>query len=102
MKKERKSYTPAQKREYAKLMVDEGYSLAEVQKISGACKSAISRWKRQYQQERSGSTPVGVSALTPEHQRIQELERQLRKSQRQVEILKKAAAFFIQDNPSLK
>jgi transposase-like protein len=67
MKQQRKTYTPAQKREYAKLMVDEGYSLAEVQKISGACQSAVSRWKRQYEKELSGVTPVGVSALTPDH-----------------------------------
>jgi hypothetical protein len=33
MKKERKSYTLAQKREYVKLMIEEGYSLEEVQRI---------------------------------------------------------------------
>ena len=34
-----------QKLEYAKLMVDEGYSNKQIQEISGACSSAISRWK---------------------------------------------------------
>jgi transposase len=34
-----------QKLEYAKLMVDEGYTNKQIQGISGACSSAISRWK---------------------------------------------------------
>lgn len=37
--------TPTQKLEYAKLMADEGYTNKQIQDISGACSSAISRWK---------------------------------------------------------
>jgi transposase len=98
----RKHFTPAQKREYAKLMVAEGYSNKSVQELSGACQSAISRWKRQYLSELSGVTPAGQTALTPEHQRIQTLERENRQLKKDNSILKKAAAFFIQDNPSLR
>ena len=82
-------------------MVDSGYSNIEVENISGASKSAVSRWKRQYEEELNGTTPA-KSALTPEHIRIQELEKALARSQKDIEILKKAAAFFIQDNPKLK
>ena len=49
MSQSRKHFTPAQKREYAKLMVAEGYSNKSVQELSGACQSAISRWKRFHQ-----------------------------------------------------
>ena len=38
-------FTPQQKLEYAKLMVEEGYTNKQVQEISGASESAISRWK---------------------------------------------------------
>ena len=38
----------SQKLEYAKLMVEEGYTNKQIQDISGACLSAISRWKSQY------------------------------------------------------
>ena len=63
--------------------------------------SAVSRWKKQYEKELLGYTP-SESALTPEHKRIQELEKALKRSERDIEILKKAAAFFIQDNPKLR
>ena len=91
----------SQKLEYAKLMVDEGYTNKQIQYISGACSSAISRWKRQYKNELLGRTPEKSSAITPEQQRIQLLEKQLKRAQRDNDILKKAAAFFIRDNQSL-
>jgi transposase len=57
-------------------MVNSGYSNKEVMELSGACSSAVIRWKRQYLAELSGVTLVG-SALTIEQLRIQELEKQL-------------------------
>ena len=101
-RKPRQTYTADQKREYAKLMVNEGYSNKAISEMSGACSSAVTRWKKQYQEELSGVTPEGLKALTPEHQGIQELERQLWRAKRDNEILKKAAAFFIRDNHNLK
>ena len=102
MTKPKQIFTLEQKCEYAKLMLHEGYSNKAVGKISGACPSAVSRWKRQYQAELDGITPDGQKALTPEHQHIQALEKQLWRARRDNEILKKAAAFFIRDNHALK
>jgi transposase len=93
--------TPAQELEYAKLMVDEGYNNQKVVEISGACSSAVTRWKRQYLKELNGDTPKGKKALTLEQQRIQELEKQLWRANRDNEILKKATAFFVRDNSAL-
>jgi transposase len=45
---------PSQKLEYAKLMIEEGYTNKQIQDISGACSSAISRWKNQYKAELEG------------------------------------------------
>ncbi len=102
IRKAKKNFSVEQKREYAKLMVEEGYSNKAIIEISGACSSAIVRWKKQYLDEKAGITPVGKPALTTEHQRIQELEKQLWRAKRDNEILKKAAAFFIRDNHSLQ
>ena len=90
-----------QKLEFAKLMIDDGYSVVQIMEISGACESAVSRWKRQYVNELNGKTPNKKMAITPEHQRIQELEKQLKRAQRDNDILKKAAAFFILENSNL-
>ena len=99
--KVRVKVTLEQKLEYAKLIVDEGYSHKKVMEISGASESAVSRWKGQYVAELKGKTPEGKKALTPEQQRIQELEKQLWRAKRDNEILKKATAFFVRDNSSL-
>ncbi|WP_032114400.1 IS3 family transposase [Candidatus Arsenophonus nilaparvatae] len=96
------TFSAKQKLEYAKLMVEGGYSNIQVEKISGAGKSAVSRWKQQYLAELNGNTPVKSKALTPEQQRIQELEAKLKRAQRDNDILKKAAAYFILDNQNSK
>ena len=70
--------SPSQKLEYAKLIVEEGYTNKQIQDTSGACSSAISRWKRQYKDELSGYTPEKYNAITPDQQRIQLLEKQLK------------------------
>lgn len=100
-RKQKTIFTSEQRIEYAKLMVEEGYTNQQVQEISGASASAVTRWKKQYKDELSGHTPVNKTAMTPEQQRIQTLEKQLKRAKRDNEILKKAAAFFIRDNPSL-
>lgn len=102
VRKERANLTPMQKLEYAKLMVEEGYTNKQIIELSGAGDTAVSRWKRQYREELKGIMPQGKTALTEDHRRIQELERQLREAKSDNELLKKATAFFIRDNPALK
>lgn len=100
-RKTKVTISASRKLEYAKLMVEDNYTNKKIQEISGACSSAISRWKKQYLAELSGKTPENANAITPEQQRIQLLEKQLKQAKRDNEILKKAAAFFIRDNPNL-
>ena len=101
IKKVRIKVTPAQKLEYAKLMVDEGYSANQIIELSGACSSAVARWKKQYLAELEGDIQPNKTALDPLERRIQELEKQLKSAKKDNEILKKATAFFIRDNPAL-
>lgn len=100
-RKERTTFTAEQKLEYAKLMINEGYTNKQIRDISGAGETAVSRWKRQYLEEMNGQTPQDKKALTPEQQKIQDLEKQLWRAKRDNEILKKAAAFFARENSSL-
>lgn len=100
-RKTRVTFTAEQKLEYAKLMINEGYTNKQIRDISGAGETAVSRWKKQYLAEIDGHTPQGKKALTPEQQKIQELEKQLWRAKRDNEILKKAAAFFARESSSL-
>ncbi|MBB1436711.1 Mobile element protein [Vibrio casei] len=101
-RKSKVTLSAQQKLEYAKLMVEEGYTNKQIEEMSGAGKSAVSRWKQQYLSELDGKSPGNVQALTPEQQRIQLLEKQLQRALRDNDILKKATAFFIRDNQNLK
>jgi transposase len=101
IKKTRIKITPAQKLEYAKLMVDEDYSVKQIIELSGACSSAVARWKKQHLSELEGVVQSNKTALDPQERRIQKLEKQLKSARKDNEILKKATAFFIRDNPAL-
>lgn len=83
--------------ESASLVVDQGYSISEASKAVGVSDSAIRKWVKQLKQERGGLTPLGAKALTPEHQRIQELEAKIRRIERENEIIKKATALLMSD-----
>lgn len=97
MSKPRKIFSAEEKVQYAKMVVEDGYTIAKVAAIADACTSAVGRWKRQYLQEKQGVTPITVSALSSEHQEIQRLRKALARAQRDNDILKKAAALFIKD-----
>ncbi|RMR37929.1 ISPsy24, transposase orfA [Pseudomonas syringae pv. coriandricola] len=73
MTKQRRTFSAEFKREAAGLVLDQGYSHIEASRSLGVVESALRRWVNQLQQERNGVTPQS-KALTPEQQKIQELE----------------------------
>ena len=85
------------KMESASLVVDKGYSVTEACEAVGVSDSAMRKWVKQLKAERGGQTPQGSKALTPEHQRIQELEAKIRRIERENEIIKKATALLMSD-----
>lgn len=87
MTKQRRTFTPEFKREAACLVLDQGYSHAEAARSLGLVESALRRWVNQLQQERGGITPAS-KALTPEQQKIQELEARITRLEREKSILK--------------
>src|SRR3569832_2415568 len=73
MSKQRRTFSAEFKRDAAALVLDQGYSHLEASRSLGVVESVLRRWVRQLSQERHGETPQS-KALTPEHQKIQELE----------------------------
>ncbi|WP_447595618.1 IS3 family transposase [Aquipseudomonas campi] len=88
MIKQRRSFSPEFKREAAGLVLDQGYSHIEAARSLGLVESALRRWVRQLQEERQGVTPKS-KALTPEQQKIQELEARINRLEREKSIPKK-------------
>ena len=91
-------YTKEFKRETAELVLDKGYTQKEAREAMGVSKSAISTWIKQLRKEREGITPHHRKALTDEHQEIQKLKAQIKKLEREKEILKKASALLMLDS----
>ena len=83
--------------ESAQLVVDQNYSIKDAAEAVGVGKSTLEYWVRQLRKERQGKTPTGT-ALTPDQQRIKELEKQLKRVELEKEILKKATALLMSDS----
>ena len=94
----RKTFTIEFKREAASLVVDQGYGMTEASKAMNVSLTSMRHWVKQLRMERSGDTPQRSPAMTPEQQRIQELEARLRKVEREKTILKKASALLMSDS----
>lgn len=96
MTRKRRSFTAEFKHEAASLVLDQDYTVAEACASLGIGESALRRWVSQLRSERGGATPKG-KALTAEQQRIQELEKQVKRLELEKTILKKATTLLMSD-----
>lgn len=96
MTRKRRSFTPEFKLEAASLVLDQGYSVPEASRSLDIGETILRRWVKQLEEERGGATPTN-KALTPEQQKIQELEARINRLEREKTILKKATALLMQD-----
>lgn len=96
MTRQRRSFSPQFKHDAACLVLDQGYSIAEACRSLDVGSTAIRRWVEQLKAEREGITPTS-KALTPDQQRIQELEARVNRLEREKAILKKATALLMSD-----
>jgi transposase len=96
MKRQRRSFSTEFKLEAANLVLEQGYAIPEAARALDVGETAIRRWVMQLQEERHGSTPKS-KALTPEQQKIQELEARVNRLEREKSILKKATALLMSD-----
>ncbi len=94
--KPRRKYDQDFKRNAVLLCAEPGRTVLEVAENLGINKDVLYRWRREY--HRANGQYVfpgnGVEALTPEQKRIRELEKKLRDTEMERDILKKAMAIF--------
>ena len=93
----RRKFSAEYKLEMASLVVDQNYTIAQACEAVGVGQTAMRRWVDRLRLERNGIAVQIGKAITPEMRRIQELEAQLRRVEREKEILKKATALLMSD-----
>jgi len=97
MSKKRKKYTTEFKQEAVNLVTEHGYSYAEAGRSLDVNTSMLRRWHKELVS--GGKTAFsGNGKLSPEQQRIRELEKENQRLRMEKEILKKATAFFVKES----
>ncbi len=96
MTRQRRSFDPGFKLEVVKMIQEQGLSVGHVSESMSIGTSAIRRWVAQYAAEQSGQPGIG-KPLTAEQQRIRQLEQENRQLRGDVDISKKASAFFARE-----
>jgi transposase len=93
----RRTFTPEFKLEAAQLVVEQNYSIREAASAMNIGKSTMEKWVRQLRNEQNG-TATHPTALTPDQQKIKDLEKRIRRIELEKEILKKATALLMSDS----
>jgi len=94
----RKRYTTEFKKEAARLMIIEGMTAQEVSEQLGAEKSLLYRWKTEHLNELEGQKAADAPSPKKMADEIATLRKQLAKSQRMNQILKKTVTYFSQED----
>lgn len=95
----RPAFSPEFRQEAAQLVTKQGYSVREAAKSMGVGTSTMDKWVRQLKATGDGKSAKGAP-VTPEQQRIRELEKKLKRVETENEILKKATALLMSDSLS--
>lgn len=85
-------YTKEFKEEAAKLVTEHGYSQAEAGRRLGVSDKNINRWVKESKQ-----VPASKPPLSAEQEELKKLRKEVTQLRMEREILKKAAAFFAQE-----
>ena len=93
-----KQYDRQFKKEAVRLLETSGNSAAQLERELGIGKGNLSRWKRQSAKEGEDAFP-GHGRLTPEQERLRQLERENEILRQERDILKKAIAIFSERKP---
>ena len=96
MAERRRVFDGAFKLQVARMVREQGLTVAQVCRDLDLGESAVRRWVTQLDAETLGHPGVG-KPLTPEQQRIRQLEQENRRLQRDNDLLKKASAFFARE-----
>jgi transposase len=92
----RRSFDASFKLQVVQMINQQGLSVGQVCKDMQLGETAVRRWLTQFEAEQSGLLGIG-KPLTAEQQRIRQLEAENRQLRGDVDILKKASAFFARE-----
>jgi transposase len=92
----RRTFTPQFKKD-AVALLKEGRSASDVARSLGIARSLLQRWKEQLDCKRPPEVFPGSGNRTPDVQEVVELRKKLRRVTEERDILKKALAFFAED-----
>lgn len=96
MTRQRRAFDTSLKLEVVRMIKDQGLSVQDVSETMDIGPTAIRRWVKQYNAEQNGQPGIG-KPLTAEQQRIRQLGQENRQLKGDVDILKKASAFFARE-----
>jgi len=91
----RRTFTPQFKRD-AVALVEQGKTVTEVARSLGIARSLLQRWREQLSERPAEAFP-GRGKTSGEKERIHQLEKELRDTREERDILKKALAYFADD-----
>lgn len=95
-RRERRTMEPAFKLQVVKMIREQGLTVPQVCKDLDLTDSAVRTWLKQFAEETAGRPGVG-KPLTPEQQRIRQLEAENQQLKSDNALLKKASAFFARE-----
>jgi transposase len=95
-KKKRKNYSQEFKMEAVGLIAEKGYSIAEASRNLGIDYSILRRWKNQFADDSQNAFP-GKGRLKAPDEELRQLKRELERVKEERDILKKALAYFAED-----
>jgi transposase len=96
MTRQRGNFDPSFKLEAVRMIIEQGRIISHVSHSMDIGVSSIRRWMEQYEAEQKGQPGVG-KPLTPEQQRIRQLEQENRQLRSDGDVLKKASSFFARE-----
>jgi len=97
MSKKKTKFTKEFKLQAIKLVTKEGYTQAEAAKNLGIDAKNLSRWVQECRGRKQGSQ--GSSRLSaPDQEELHQLRKEVKRLKMERDILKKATAFFVNEN----
>lgn len=89
----KKEYTKEFKLGAARMVVDEREKASHVARDLGVSTASMTKWVRDYKRSGTGAFP-GKGFLTPEQEKIRQLEKENRRLTMERDLLKKTIVFF--------
>ena len=97
MKGKSRLYDAAFKKEIAQVFLEKRRSAKELAREVGVHSNTIYKWAEQYQTDPENAFP-GSGHMKPEEEELVRAQKRVRELEEEVEILKKAAAYFAKNS----